>query len=148
MEMVRRQPGSVLFACTRNAVRSPMAEAIAKDLAGRRLFVDSAGVYPGEVNTFAVAVMDELGLDIRLHSSKTLADLAGNSFDLIVALSTEARDLAAALTRTDATEIEYWDIADPTLSGGTREQRLTDFRAVRDELRARILSRFPPPKEK
>lgn len=146
--MVRRQPGSVLFACTRNAVRSPMAEVIAKDLVGRRLFVDSAGVYPGEVNTFAIAVMDELGLDIRPHNSKTLADLAGNSFDLIVALSTEARDLAVALTRTDATEIEYWDIADPTLSSGPREQRLTDFRAVRDELRARILSRFPPPKEK
>ena len=144
--MVRRQPGSVLFVCTRNAVRSPMAEAIAKDLIGHRLFVESAGVYPGEVNTFAITVMDELGLDIRPHQSKTFADLAGGSFDLVVTLSAEAHELAVALTRTDATEIEYWAVADPTLSGGPREQRLMDFRSVRDDLRARILSRFPPPK--
>ena len=65
-------PSSVLFACTMNAIRSPMAAAILRHLAGRRIYVESAGVRLGEVDPFVVAVMDEIGIDISRHAQRTL----------------------------------------------------------------------------
>ena len=79
-------PGAVLFACSRNAVRSPMAAAILKHLAGRRIYVDSAGVRAGEPDPFAIAVMEELGIDLASHRPAALTDLHDTSFDLIVTL--------------------------------------------------------------
>ncbi len=138
-----RAPRSLLFACTRNAVRSPMAEA----LAGRRLspetFIDSAGVEPGLVNPFAVAVMDEIGLDIRSHRARTFDELPDCSFELVVALSEDAFRAAKSFAAGSAAAVEYWDVPDPTLNEGSREQRLAAFRSVRGDLEARIRERFP-----
>ena len=72
---VAELPGAVLFACSRNVVRSPMAEALLKRLAGDRVYVQSAGVRPGEPDPFAIAVMDEIGIDISKHRPRALADL-------------------------------------------------------------------------
>ena len=83
-------PGAVLFACTMNAVRSPMAAAILRHLAGRRCYVESAGVRAGELDPFVVAVMDEIGIDVSSHKPRTLSELNDTSFDLIVSLSPEA----------------------------------------------------------
>ncbi len=138
-----RAPRSLLFACTRNAVRSPMAEA----LAGRRLspgtFIDSAGVEPSPVNPFAVAVMDEIGLDIRSHRARTFDELLDCSFELVVALSEDAFRAAKSFAAGSAAAVEYWDVPDPTLNEGSREQRLAAFRSVRGHLEARIRERFP-----
>ncbi len=138
-----RAPRRLLFACTRNAVRSPMAEA----LAGRRLSpgtsIDSAGVEPGLVNPFAVAVMDEIGLDIRGHRARTFEELSDCSFDLVVALSENAFRAAKLFAAGLAATVEYWDVTDPTLNEGSREQRLAAFRSVRGDLDARIRERFP-----
>jgi protein-tyrosine-phosphatase len=136
-------PGSVLFCCTRNAIRSPMAEGILKMLHGRRIFVDSAGVRGGEVDGFAVAVMDEIGLDLTRHRAKTFDELEDTSFDLIVSLSPEAQHRAVELTRTMAAEVEFWNTMDPSIVEGNREVRLEAFRQVRDWLMARIQARFP-----
>jgi protein-tyrosine-phosphatase len=136
-------PGSVLFCCTRNAIRSPMAEGILKMLHGRRIFVDSAGVRGGEVDGFAVAVMDEIGLDLTRHRAKTFDELEDTSFDLIVSLSPEAQHRAVELTRTMAAEVEFWNTMDPSIVEGNREVRLEAFRRVRDWLMARIQARFP-----
>ena len=95
-----RGPQAILFACTRNAVRSPMAEAIAKHLLGKTVYVDSAGVRAGEPDAFAAAVMAELGLDISRHRAKSFDELADTSFDVIVTLSPEAQHRAVELTRT------------------------------------------------
>ena len=65
-------PGSVLFACSHNAIRSPMAENILRYFHGRRIFVQSAGVRPAELDPFAVAVMDEIGIDISRHRAAQL----------------------------------------------------------------------------
>lgn len=135
-------PGAVLFACSRNAVRSPMAAAILKHLAGRRIYVDSAGVRAGEPDPFAIAVMEELGIDLSGHRPAALADLNDTSFDLIVTLSPEAHHKALELTRTIAADVEYWPTPDPTATEGTREQRLAAYREVRDQLTERIKSRF------
>ena len=136
-------PGSVLFCCTRNAIRSPMAEAMLKMLHGRRIFVDSAGVRGGEVDGFAVAVMDEIGLDLTRHRAKTFDELEDTSFDLIVSLSPEAQHRAVELTRTMAAEVEFWNTMDPSIVEGSREMRLEAYRQVRDWLMARIQARFP-----
>jgi protein-tyrosine-phosphatase len=139
-----RLPSSVLFACSFNAIRSPMAEAILKHFHGRRIYVDSVGVREGMVDGFAVAVMEEIGIDISRHRSKLFDDLEDTSFDLVVSMSPEAQHRAVELTRTMACEVEFWPVFDPSVVEGTREERLKAYREVRDHLLNRILERFPP----
>jgi protein-tyrosine-phosphatase len=136
-------PGSVLFCCTLNALRSPMAEGILKLLHGQRIFVDSVGVRSGDLDAFAITVMDEIGLDISRHRAKTFDDLEDTSFDLIVSLSPEAHHQALELTRTMACEVEFWNTLDPSIIEGSRETRLDAYRDVRDTLMRRIRERFP-----
>lgn len=138
-------PGSVLFCCTQNALRSPMAEAILKHLHGRQIYVDSAGVRAGPLDEFAVAVMDELGIDITKHKAKTFDDLEDGSFDIVISLSPEAQHRAVEMTRTMATDLEFWNTFDPSVVEGTRAVRLDAYRQVRDQLMKRILQRFPLP---
>jgi protein-tyrosine-phosphatase len=142
------RPQSVLFACGLNAVRSPMAAALFKHLFGHVSYVGSAGVRKGELDPFAVAAVDELGLDISKHHPMTfeeLDDWEGLNFDLIVTLSPEAHHRALDLTRTIAADVEYWPTPDPTGTEGSREQRLDAYRTVRDMLLARIKERFGAP---
>lgn len=138
-------PGSVLFCCTANALRSPMAEGILKHLHGRRIFVDSVGLRTGPVDPFAVAVMDEIGIDISRHRSKSFDDLEDSSFDLIVSLSPEAQHHAVEMTRTMACDVEFWNTLDPSIIEGSRETRIEAYREVRDSLLRRIEERFPAP---
>jgi protein-tyrosine-phosphatase len=138
-------PKAVLFACNMNAVRSPMAEAILRHLAGRQLYVESAGVRAGEADPFAAAVMDEIGIDISKHSPQAIADLYDSSFDLVISLSPEAHHQALEMTRTQAIDAEYWPTLDPTAAMGSREQILDAYRAVRNGLFHRIKARFPLP---
>jgi protein-tyrosine-phosphatase len=136
-------PGAVLFACSRNAVRSPIAAAILKHLAGARVYVASAGVRPGEPDPFAAAVMEVLGIDLSRHKPMSLEELDDTSFDLIVTLAPEAHHKALDLARSYAVDVEYWPTQDPTLTSGNREQILQAYRAVRDGLFAKIKARFP-----
>ena len=138
-----RLPSSVLFACTFNSIRSPMAEALLKHLHGRHIYVDSVGVRAEEIDPFAVAVMDEIGIDISKHRTKTFEELEDTSFDLVVSLSPEAQHSAVELTRTMSCEVEFWPMFDPTAVEGSREEMLGAYRLVRDHLRRRILERFP-----
>ena len=139
------RPQSVLFACGMNAVRSPMAAALAQQMFGKSIYVGSAGVQKGELDPFAVAVMEEVGIDISRHKPVTfedVEDLEGLNFDLIVTLSPPAHHKALELTRVNAAEVEYWPTFDPTSVEGSREQRLDAYRAVRDNLMAQIRARF------
>ncbi len=136
-------PGSVLFCCTLNAVRSPIAEGIFKRLHNRRVFVDSVGVRAGGLDPFAVAVMEEIGIDISRHRPKTFENLEDTSFDLIISLSPEAHHRALEMTRTMACEVELWNTFDASIVEGSRETRLDAYRAVRDTLVCRIRERFP-----
>jgi protein-tyrosine-phosphatase len=137
-------PGAVLFACTMNSVRSPLAAAILRHLAGCRIYIESAGVHAGGPDAFAAAVMDEIGIDISAHKPHTLRDLHDTSFDLIITLSPEAHHQALELTRTMAVQVEYWPTFDATMmiGHGSREQVLQSYRAVRDQLFQRIKRRF------
>lgn len=132
----------MLFACSMNAIRSPMAAALLKHLAGHRIYVVSAGVRAGEPDPFVVAVMDELGIDVTSHTPQTLDELHDTSFDLIVSLSPEAHHQALELTRTMAVDVEYWPTIDPSIVQGSREQILDAYRTTRDALFTRIKQRF------
>ena len=135
----------MLFACGWNAVRSPMAAAIMRHLAGRGVYVESVGVRSGEADPFAAAALEEVGLEIGRHRPRTfeeLEDAEGLNFDLIVTLAPEAHHKALDLTRTLAADVEYWPMPDATAVTGNREQRMDAYRAVRDMLTARIRARF------
>lgn len=137
-------PKAVLFACTMNVIRSPMAAAILKHLAGSRTYVESAGVRAGEPDPFVEEVMNEIGIDISRHRPRTLRELDDTTFDLIITLSPEAHHQALELTRTMAVDVEYWPTLDASLVAevGNREQILQAYRSVRDSLFNRIKERF------
>lgn len=137
-------PSAVLFACTMNSIRSPMAEGLLKFLHGDRIFVDSVGVRGGDINGFCVTVMDEIGIDISRHNAKSFDDLEDSYFDLVISLSPEAQHKAVEMTRVMACEVDFWNTFDPSLiESEDREILLDAYRKVRDQLMERIKTRFP-----
>ncbi len=145
MEQSARPIQAVLFACGYNAIRSPMAEAIARHYFGKSIYVQSAGVNKGDVDPFTIAVLDEIGIDAHKHKPRTIDELddwEGLNFDLIISLSPEAHHKMLDLTRTLAATVEYWPLPDPSLTQGTRDQVLDAYRAVRDALVRQIQARL------
>jgi protein-tyrosine-phosphatase len=139
-----RTPRSILFMCRMNAVRSPMAETIARSLLPGT-YVASAGVRPGERDPFVDAVMNEVGLSLGRHSPHSLDELEDDYFDLIVTLAPEAHHAALELTRSMAVDVMYWPTPDPTVATGTREQILSSYREVREFLKMLIEKRLKAP---
>lgn len=141
-------PGAVLFACTANRVRSPMAEGLMRAFYGSRVFVDSCGVAPrDDLDPFTAAVLAEISCGLKSHTPKSFADLNDASFDVIVALTPEASLRVEDMARGCAVERLYWPTLDPSLNAGSREGMLDAYRAMCEELKARILQRFGPPIE-
>jgi protein-tyrosine-phosphatase len=140
--MTQRPPKAVLFICTQNAIRSPMAAAILHHRAGHKIYVASAGVAAGDPDPFVGVIMDEVGLDLTRHRPHSFDDLADSTFDLVITLSPEANRRVEELKRTTDISLEHWDIADPSIESGSRNQRLEAYRTVRDDLTRRIAARF------
>lgn len=136
------KPRSVLFLCGMNSIRSPMAEAIARSVLPRDVFVNSAGVYKGEADPFVTAVLAETGLTPPAHEPHTLDELHDDFIELIVTLAPEAHHRALELMRAQAVEVEYWPTPDPSVATGTRDQILDAYRSVRTALDAKIRARF------
>jgi len=144
-------PTSVLFACTHNIIRSPMAAELMRLQFGSLVRVDSVGLRPGEeVSAMAAFVVDEVGGDISLWRPKGFDYFKSvyyedGPFELIVSLSPEAHHTALEHVPQLAAGAEYWPTFDPSLAEGSREQVLMEYRAVRDGLARRIGRRFPRP---
>lgn len=141
----------VLFACTYNATRSPMAQALFESLLAKRSLKGeavSAGVYTGApVDPMAIAVMGEIGFDISAHHPHSFADLELQGldlaeFDVVVALSPAAHRRAVDYLRDTETPVELWGVADATAAEGSEERRLAAYRMARDALEERIGARF------
>jgi protein-tyrosine-phosphatase len=132
---------SVLFACTRNAIRSPMAAAIMRARFGARTRAESAGLVAGDGDPFADAVMGEWGIAIE-RSAQSLDVIADGRFDLVVALSHDAFACARGVAEAAGVACELWPVPDPSVFEGSREQRLAAYREVRDQLAAWIDARF------
>jgi len=146
--MVAANPGSVLFCCDYNAVRSPMAEGLLKQHVGQTVYVQSAGVKNDlEIDGFSIAVCKEIGVELSKHRVRTMDEMVEwgddlESYDLIIALSPASQRRALEFTRFAALEVEYWPIIDPTGLGETREEKLNAYRQARDQIRERIAARF------
>lgn len=143
-----RKIQAVLFTCAMNAIRSPMAEALARHYFGRSVYVQSAGVRRGELDPFAVAALEEIGIDASRHKPRSLDELEENeglNFDLIVTLSPEAHHKVLDMTRSIAADVEYWPMPDPSVVQGSRDQKLDAYRAVRDSLQKKIHARLSTP---
>ncbi|SIS88641.1 low molecular weight phosphatase family protein [Paracoccus saliphilus] len=144
-------PASVLFCCDHNAVRSPMAEGMMKQFYGRAAYVQSAGVKNDlEIDGFAIAVCEEIGIELSSHRSRSFEEMQDwgddlGGFDMIVALSPASQRLALEMTRLFHLEVEYWPIMDPTGLAEGREAKLAAYRQTRDQIRTRMLERFGPP---
>lgn len=141
-------PSAVLFCCDHNSIRSPMAESLMKKLIGTKIFVQSAGVKSErDIDGFAVTVCQELGVELSRHKVRSFEELENwgdhlASFDLVIALSPVSYKTIKELTRDYALDVEYWETADPTGTGETRDQKLAAYRTVRDDIVANIRRRF------
>lgn len=134
---------TVLFVCSMNSVRSPIAAALARKNFPARLVARSAGVRSGKVDHFVHEVMDEVGVDMSVHTPHTMDELMASHFDVIVTLADEARDAVAA-RGLEAPVIEHWPMSDPSETEGTREATLEAYRQLRAELDARLHDRLGP----
>jgi len=138
----RALPNAVLFACTMNSVRSPMAAGILRHLVTRNIYIESAGVRTGQQDPFVTNVMEEIGIDVSKHRPVAINDLFDTNFDLIVTLTPEAHHQALELTRTMSVDVDYWPTLDPTFVTGNREQVLQSYRTCRDTLLGKIKTFF------
>ncbi len=138
----KRTPSAVLFICTQNAIRSPMAAALMHHVAGHKIYVASAGIRAGDPDPFVGMIMDEVGLDLTRHRPHSIEDLADSGFDLVITLSPEAETHARDMTKTMAIEVEHWNTPDPSITTGSRSQILDSYRDVRDGLKKKIDERF------
>ena len=137
-------PSSVLFCCTMNEVRSPMAEGIMKRFHGNRVYVDSVGTETSDrLDLLMVEVMKEVGVDMSHHHPKSFDALTDTSFDIAIALSPEAEALATDVTRYLNCDVRRWNIPDPTMAEGSRDARLSAYRQARDLIQHKILELFP-----
>ncbi|MBM7068794.1 low molecular weight phosphatase family protein [Actibacterium sp. 188UL27-1] len=145
-------PSSILFCCDYNAVRSPMAEGLMKRYYGHQTYVQSAGVRNDlEIDGFAITVCGELDVELSRHKSRSFDEMEQwgddlGSFDLVIALSPASQRRALELTRFFHLEIEYWPILDPTGLGESRDEKLAAYRTARDQISARVVDRFGPPR--
>lgn len=137
---------SILFLCGQNAIRSPMAEALARAQLPPSIYVTSAGVRAGDRDPFVDSVLQEIDLSVLRAQPMALDDLEDSYFDLIVTLAPEAHHRALELTRTASVDVVYWPTADPSVVTGTRSQILDAYREVRNHLARLIAERLVKPK--
>lgn len=132
---------TVLFVCSMNSVRSPIAAALARKYFPGRIIARSAGVRSGKADGFVHEVMEEIGVDMSVHTPHTMDELMANRFDLVVTLSDDARD-AVAKRGFETGANEHWPMPDPTAVEGNREAMLSAYRTLRDTLQQKVRARL------
>jgi arsenate reductase (thioredoxin) len=137
-ELRKLAPRHVLFLCVANSARSQMAEGIARSLAPDGVRISSAGSRPSRVNPLAIRALDEIGLDIRAQLSKSVDSFSPEGVDVVITLCAEE---VCPVFLGKARRI-HWGLPDPAAAGGSDEQKMQAFRAVRDELRRRLAAVF------
>jgi arsenate reductase len=133
-DLRRLAPRHILFLCVANSARSQMAEGIARSLAHAGVTVSSAGSQPSRVNPLAIRAMDEIGIDIRSHTSKSVDTISPEGVDAVITLCAEE---VCPVFLGKAHRV-HWGLPDPAGAGRTEEEQLHAFRNVRDELRRRL----------
>ena len=126
----------VLVLCTHNSARSQMTEGFIRSLAGDRLRVESAGTEATRVHPLAVRAMDEVGIDLRGHTSKTLERFLGDEWDYVITVCDNANERCPLFP--GATVRLHWSFDDPSAVAGTEAEQLAAFRQVRDAIRTQL----------
>lgn len=134
---------TVLFVCSMNSVRSPIAAALARKFFPGRIIARSAGVKSGKADGFVHEVMEEIGIDMSIHTPHTLDELVASPFDLVVTLSPDAAD-AVEKRGLETKAMERWTVEDPTTAEGNREAVLSAYRTLRDTLQQKVRERLEP----
>ncbi|MBL4871554.1 MAG: hypothetical protein JKX72_11435 [Robiginitomaculum sp.] len=135
-------PSSVLFVCTLNSIRSPIAEGLLKQMVGTKSYVQSCGLEAGELNELMVSIMAEKKIDMSSHAAKTLDDLRDTNFDVVIAFTKEAKSAVQAVFDELDTDIEHWPTPDPTAGDLNVRAMMDNYRAVRDTIAMRIQKKF------
>jgi len=135
-------PASVLFVCTLNSIRSPMAEGLMKQKFGADIYVQSCGLEAGELSSLMVAVMGEKNIDMADHKAKTLSEIADTSFDMVIAFTQDVEAAVRAMFDDSDTRVECWPTPDPTQGAMDVRAMMDNFRAVRDVIDMRIEKKF------
>ena len=144
-------PGSVLFCCDHNAIRSPIAEGLAKLYYGKKIFIQSAGILNDlEIDGFAISVCEEIGVKVAKHQPRSFLDMDQwgdriDSFDLVVALSETSKKKVIEATKSYAVKVIYWQIFDPTIAVNRREEKVAHYRKIRDQISAKLIDFFGTP---
>ena len=126
----------VLILCTGNSARSQMAEGLLRHDGGPQYEVFSAGTQPSYVRPEAIQVMREAGIDISGHRSKSVEEFAGLHFDYVITVCDNAKESCPIFPAT--TQRIHWSLEDPAAVKGSEEQRLAEFRRIRDQLRTHL----------
>ena len=144
-------PGSVLFCCDYNAIRSPIAEGLAKLYYGKKIFIQSAGILNDlEIDGFAISVCEEIGIKLAKHQPRSFLDMDQwgdriDSFDLVVALSETSKRKVIETTKSYAVKVIYWPIFDPTVTVNRREEKIDNYRKTRDQISTKLIDFFGTP---
>ncbi len=133
-ELRRLAPRHLLFLCVANSARSQMAEGVARSLAPAGVTVASAGSKPSRVNPLAIRALDEIGIDIRGHHSKSVETIPPEGVEAVITLCAEE---VCPVFLGKARRI-HWGLPDPAGNGATEAEQLQAFRDVRDELKRRL----------
>jgi arsenate reductase len=130
-------PTKVMFVCTGNSARSQIAEGFARHLGGGRIQVCSAGMEPSRLNPYAVAVMQEKGIDISHQRSKAFDENLARRMDVVVTVCGNGDERCPVLPP----EVKrlHWPLEDPATAKGTEAEILAKFRDIRDQIEVRIL---------
>jgi len=142
MGMKTDMPASILFVCTLNSIRSPMAEGLMKQKFGSDIYVQSCGLEAGELSSLMVAVMGEKNIDMTGHKAKTVSEIADTSFDVVIAFTQDVDAAIRAVFDDSDTQIECWPTPDPTQGAMDVRAMMDNFRAVRDVIEMRIDKKF------
>jgi protein-tyrosine-phosphatase len=126
----------ILFLCVANSACSQMAEGIARSLQPSGVKIWSAGSHPGSVRPEAIAVLNEIGIDISRHRSKPVSDIPAAEINVVITLCAEEE---CPLFLGKARRL-HWGLPDPAAVSGSDTERLNAFRQIRDELKRRISS--------
>lgn len=128
----------ILFVCTHNSARSQMAEGLLRVLGGEQFEVYSAGTQASQVRPLAIKAMNEIGIDITQHTSKTLDRYLGEPFDMVITVCDAAAEACPVFP--GARHRLHWSFPDPSQATGTQEEQMAVYRQVRDAIRARIVT--------
>ena len=143
--------GSVLFCCDHNAIRSPIAEGLAKLYYGKKIFFQSAGILNDlEIDGFAISVCEEIGIKLAKHQPRSFLDMDQwgdriDSFGLVVALSETSKRKVIEATKSYAVRVIYWPIFDPTVTVNRWEEKIANYRKTRDQISAKLIDFFGSP---